>query len=325
MGKDELEQVLEVIKISHMAIDIDVNSLLMDESHQSHVEFAVYLVQQFYKRFLIQYGEDKKMHAKSKHEFELRCLDLAKWSATQRLPGLESLSQRALVFLLDEAERTGWYHSMEYDTIEEYLASMLDAQDEDKGAFYELTFVTKTLLPAARRFQIDPGLLLGATLSARKFRASVPAAREILERQGAGIFTTEQAQESLKWLLTEAADPSVTSSQFREDVDAFRGKVVERMEPLQAEKFFLRGDETWIVVKCQTDAHTRAIEQALGKLATIEMHSLDDLFDQVLHFYKNRPQEADDVELEQDDPSMSSNNGRWNRDRVIQPARPDQG
>jgi hypothetical protein len=179
-----------------------------------------------------------------------------------RTKDLTQTTERAFVYQLFEADRTGWFHYLpgELDTIEELLASMLDDLEDESSKYYDYKFIVETLMPMLRQAGAKPEDVWGLTTSVSKARAAVPLLRELLHEIPENEQPPPETQEKILDVARKISDPSVTVRPFRDDIAQERGKKVQALQPIPIEKFFMPGGEQWYLIKAPSEAYARTIE-----------------------------------------------------------------
>jgi hypothetical protein len=245
-------------------------------------ELALGVVQGFYRKFELPEGTSLSVCRMA--------LSRAKFMAIQRLEdGLPALVEAATVYLMDEAERTGWYHDLEYDNLQELFAGMADAAEEGTGAWYDYHNIVKNILPAARKAEIDPhDLLLGST-QVRKLRGSVTLFNTLTEMMRNERITTTEGEETLREIVKDVADTSLSYPEMKEKWDTWRGKKIERPEPLPGFWIYLPGGGAWGIVITQGKSKEMAVvENGLRNLVNFKLTGLDFLINTVRGFFKKK-------------------------------------
>lgn len=269
LDQEILLQTIEGIGLEHMDIDIDVSHVLLDDYPNAHFEFALLLVQGYYERYREQLGDNPPK------AYLLRSLDYSKFYAVQRVTkDFHNLVDRTITYLLDDADRTGWFRSdyFGHDSLIELLASIAD-EHTNTNEFYDWDFIVTKLLPMARTAGVDPTSVMSASVQVRKMRSAVPAGRMIAEQLEKGVIDHKVAEESVRWLFGVVSNPRISARAAQAEFDKFRGKKLQRLDPLQARRVFLPGGKSWIIVNCDNQTEEITIERALGKL--VDMHMSD--------------------------------------------------
>lgn len=223
---------ITLLSVEHAEVSID--RIITEDGPRAHIDFAIVLVRAFYNKWIktIEGYGDKAIPAAMRE----RCLLYAKVDAHQWLftQGHE-LVDRATAFLMDEANRTGWFREdyFSWDRLEDMVASMVDQTTEGSGPWWQwLTFQNK-IIPAARANGIEPGKLYSSAMQIRKARQLAPAWNELEARMKGGVITEEEGAETLRWMLGLAANRDVNSTQMETQVNEWRGKVAEIPAPIR--------------------------------------------------------------------------------------------
>lgn len=254
MSQDTLSQ----ITLNHMSMEIDIASILKEHHPKAAEYIAIYIVQQFYNQITSKLGEeaDKRLFR--------RALDHAKFYTLQRLPELKSETEAALYFLLDEAERTGWFHSdfIGFDSLEELVLAAVDPESTPKSEVSDWNFIAKETIPAARSFGMDADTLFAANLQVKKLRGSVPIQRQILNELAMGDKTEEEARAEFRQVIEWVADPNITYTQFETNVG--KREPAERLRAINVYDVAIPGGESWIVIPVETETEKRIVERMLN-------------------------------------------------------------
>jgi|SRR3972149_3441611 len=289
MKKEEIDAVINHISVNVVErIEVDMDKVLRNDYESSHVDFAVAIVRAHYRGYVANINavflrehpgeEPPDLTRALKH----RALLYAKFGAhTWLIQHAHDLVDRSTTWLLDEAERTGWYRTdyFTWDKLSEMLADIIDAQTEGATQAYDWNTIATKILPAARQFGISPGLLLAATGQVGKLREMAPAYNELEQRMQAGHVTVEEGKERLEWMLTMAADRKISRAQMKEQLNVWRGRVVESIEPLAGWKIIVpSGDHLEEVFVIPTDGAqitSRMIENGLRNRVTFTAIGLE--------------------------------------------------
>jgi hypothetical protein len=256
---------IEEITLAHMQVDIDPTDFLIGDKPFAGKRLAVWLVQQYYKfeleRIMKFSSEDKPMS----DSILKRALAISKWHAVNQASNvLPNIVDASVLHLLDDAERSGWYHhvSDEFDTLEELLASIVEDAEEQTPKFYNYSFIIKQILPMARSMDIDPDTILIASSQAKKVNILVPAARLLLDGHRDETISTKKVKEDLGWMLKLAADQSVPASQMKMEMEKYRGIGGTNL-PMQGNVFLIGKERSLLVIETNTKREHKAVENAL--------------------------------------------------------------
>ena len=175
--------------------------------------------------------------------------------------------ERSLFFLLDDANRTGWYQDLnEMDSIEELLASKLEGLD-DGSEYSDYAYMLKTSVPIIRQAAENKGTppenLTGLITSASKSRVFVPLCRDLIPTNGAALSDVNES--TLLKYAEMVTDPTISVMTFREEVSKARGKFRGAPEPASVDKYDISG-ETWVLIRTTNDVQRRAIEMAIKRV-----------------------------------------------------------
>ncbi|MHA2201807.1 MAG: hypothetical protein ACXABN_18205, partial [Candidatus Thorarchaeota archaeon] len=201
---------IEQITLHHMNMDINIERLVMERRQGDEQLLAIWIIQRYYIGIVEKLGDDATKY------YKRRALDHAKFFAIQRLPELKSLTDASFIYLIDEAKRTGWFHSdhIGYDSLDELLTSIVDSDSVSEGELSDWKFMANQLMPAAKQFGISPDELLAATCQVKKLRGAVPTCRQILYELEMGDKEVDEAEEEIKSVVKWVADPKITFRQF---------------------------------------------------------------------------------------------------------------
>lgn len=179
-----------------------------------------------------------------------------------RTKELTQTTERAFVYQLFEADRKGWYHHLpgELDTIEELLATMFDAIEEETGKYYDYKFIVETLMPILRQAGAKPEDVWGLRYAISKARTAVPLLRELLSSIPENESPSPETGAKILEIARKISDPNITYRPFKEEVAKERGKAVQALDPIPVEKYFMPGGEQWLLIKAPSDSYARAVE-----------------------------------------------------------------
>lgn len=292
-----LKEQIESLELHHMEIPIDQEKLLLDDYPEAHVHLSVAITQGFFRRI----KEDLPSHD---HKFLERALAHAKWFAINRLASeMHDLIDRSVLFMLTEAENTGWYRKEEwlgYQDLSELLSSTFEQTEEETSSWYDWKFIVEQLVPAADKFGISPGDIMSASYQVKKLRGMVTTARSLLSKHEANRIDTKDAEAGLAWMLDLVKDPQVSYSSMKDRLNRYEGKIIAgRPEPINAHKFMTPDNKIYYTIEVTDRVTERMIEQALKNRVTFTLTSLGDLFDKVGGMIKSNRKE-DDINGEKD-------------------------
>lgn len=268
---------IKSITIQHMETTLNAVEILAN-ANQAGAEkaLALVLVKHFYDPINAKLGEDWHLRA--------RALGTAKWQATRLLASndIPALVERALVFLMEDAKATGWHNLMEYDTLLELLSSFYDHTDEGSSFFYDLNFISETLMPVAKKLDIPVDMMVSATHQMMKLRRAVPPCRRIISDMQKGIMEPEQAAEEMTNILTQVADPSISGSKFDTIMGVWHAKSFGDLPQQEGHVYIMPGNRTWMVLEINDPVVQRSVEMATKGLITWNLGDLGDLAKDVL-------------------------------------------
>lgn len=263
---------LQFITLEDMAVEVNLERIMLEDYDSVERDLALFLVQGYFRQFVIDAG------GKLNRAGQEKALIIAKWHATRRLAsesdGLSGLVERSKLFMLNDAEHTGWHHYMEYEDVAELLASILEGKEGSAEA-YDWKFVVEQLLPAAQKAEIPAKWLYSASLNVKKLRGMVPAARELLKRQQENEIPSKEAEQTLKNWLGKTVDPNVSFSGLHEELNQWRGLSVNRKEPLQGHQIMMPDGNYVIVIETTSDRDVSMVEQALKNRVNLQLTGFD--------------------------------------------------
>lgn len=276
------KQVTDIVKnlgyitVKHMSLSIDINRLFLEDYPSAEKDLCVYLVQGYYNKIAGVTGRELSTDEKE------RALIYAKYNATRRLTTeLKGLVDRSTLFILVDAQTTGWHQAMEYDNIVELLSSIME-EKEGMDEAYDWRFIVEKLIPAVMQAQIPVDTIVNASLNVKKLRGLVPAARELLERQGKNEITPDEAKVVLNDWLVKTANPTISYPALHEELNDWRNKVVRQSGPLQGYKVMMPDGKILIVIQAESDREVSMVEQALKNRVDISVAGFDWIQEQVV-------------------------------------------
>lgn len=260
---------VEGIELSHvLSCNVNVDRLLLEDYPGAERDLALLLVTKFY-----QLNFASKFKPTDGVALRERALSYSKWYTIRRLNELTGLVERATLYSMDEANQTGWFHDMEYDSLEDMLSSIYE-EHEGQSEAYDWKFIVEQLVPAAKEAGIPSGTLMMASLSVKKLRMVVPAARELFKKAEEGIVTEEESKETLFHWLEQIASRDVTASTFREETDKWRNRSSESTKPLHGYQFMMPDGDWWVVSIAPDNAKLATVQQALRNRVEIQTTDL---------------------------------------------------
>ena len=222
-NNQEVIKELESITLAHMELPIETDDFMMTNDGLEGKRMALYVVQRYFQSIM---ESVMKTDVNPDRAIKRRSLAYAKWYATKRLNiEMPKIVETGTAILLRDAANTGYYKDLagEYDTLQEFLASMYDDHDPHSSTFSTWSFIGEDLLPLAQSLGIEGNLFMIATSNIRKIRDLVPAARKLLRNVNEGNTSPKKAKEVLESFLIDCANPEVSVPVFREKLDNFRG------------------------------------------------------------------------------------------------------
>lgn len=243
---------IESIHLDHMRLELSPGEILnKPESPQSAQYLALWVVQNYFWEHPI-----VKAGGKDRNKMQV-ALEQAKEHATRFfLENWKSLGERATIFILNDAQRTGWFSSsyFQYDSLESYIASRIDDSAEKSSSWWDYKFILEVLIPNAKAAGIDPRLLYAASGQVKKLRQFVPTAKAILKDANPG------KEAIMEHFVEMIADPDISPASFKNATDYYRGKIRPPDEHVIAYQYNLPGNKAWFVIECDNSN--------VGKLAT---------------------------------------------------------
>lgn len=259
--REKIAQGIDKITLNDIKLkEYDLEKILMEGYEGAERDFACYLIQRYYNKRLESWeGEPTRAH-------EERILVESKWWTLNNLnTQLPSLIERTNLYMLIEADQTGWYRQMEYSDLQDLLSSMMDDTDPQSSERYDWQFIVEKLVPAARSFGIEPSKLANAAHQVSKIRASVPVARSILEKHKNGELTDKQARNDLKWVIENIANPAITLPKLKPELDKYRGIVPDSEVSIEGH-IYMTGDQSAVIlISLKSQLELRIVEQRLKK------------------------------------------------------------
>ena len=245
------------------------------------------------------FGEEKLKELENDVEAMARIDAEAKHHAMSRTRAIKSKAERAFIYQLYKANETGWFRHLgaEMDTIEELLASIVDATEEGTAEAYNMAFLAKTALPLLKSVGIEPEDVIGIPFMTSKAAAIVPALRDIMRcnicgaraehdgtvcRNGHPLSLDKERKEAAIELTRMVADENISFRDLASKVAKVRGKVTKTIDSINGGELYLLDGKDMLVIHSPSPAHTRAVEIALGTIVTggfmpsdIRAHTID--------------------------------------------------
>lgn len=288
MTNNEVIKEIDSIDLAHMNIEINPNEFLFG-NEMAGKKLALYLVQGYYKTNIAKIlstspGLDED---KIPVQLKLQALVYAKYYATNKASHeLDQVVHAAMIHLLDDANKTGWYKylaeegSGEYDTLEELLANMVDASEEQSPKWYNGKFLAQELFPMARSLGIDPDSILVTAQQTKKVSVLVPAARMLLEQHAKGTINTKKVKEDMTWMLSMAANVKIPFSQLDSEMKRYRG-IITSEDPIAGSIYMVEKDRILLVVEANY-RDKKMIEMALRNRVDFKLRDIGELFQKLL-------------------------------------------
>jgi hypothetical protein len=259
--RDKIASGVEQITLGDMNKKYNLEKILLEAGTGAEYLLACWLTQKHFKRRI------KSFKTKVTDNRLLdRVLVESKWYTISLLTTkLPDLIDRAHLFMLMEADQTGWYRKMEYKDLEELLSSILDDTEEQSSESYDWRFIVEKMAPAARSFGIKPEKFGNATHQIKKLRQSVPAARLILKLHETGEITEAKARKDLKWVIESVADPEISHTQLKPELDKYRGILPDIEVKIKGNIYLTGNDSAVLLISVKDQVELRIIEQRLNK------------------------------------------------------------
>lgn len=274
---EAVQDFIDTIQLFHVDGEtIDIGDIITEDGPQAHIKFALYLIQVQYRKIVASIvSHDHKEPTRAMKERALLYARHATMSWLLR--DGKGLIDRTTAYLMEEAERTGWFRSdyFSWDSIEEFVASCVDATEDDSSEHWAWLTFAKKIVPAAKAAGIETGLLMSSSLQVKKLRHSlVPAWNELEERMKLGAVSEDKGQDTFRWMLELAANPTVTYPQMKEEVDTWRGVTPKLPEPLEGLSVLVNENETIYLVVSKSRVEAHLVEMALRNKANLEVVGL---------------------------------------------------
>jgi len=271
--------VIDSIQMVDMDKEIKTSRILLDDYDGIERDLCIILVQGYFRNILNTTDPEMNSYGKQK------AFVYAKWFTTRRLSseqnGLHGLVERSKMYMLNDAQTTGWHHALEYEDVSELLASILEGK-EGKNEAYDWKFIVEQLIPAAEKVGINPNEIMAASTNVKKMRGLVPAARQLIDKQEKEEVTLEEAEAILRSWIQKTMDPNVTYDGFREELNQWRGIILGRQEPILGYKMIMPNNKWAVYIETQSDKDLAIIEQALKNRVTLTITGFDYLQQAVL-------------------------------------------
>ena len=229
------------------------------------------------------FGEEKLKEYENDVAAMARMDAEAKHHAMSRTRAIKSKAERAFLYQLYNANETGWfrYLNAEMDTIEELLASIVDATEEGTAEAYDMAFLAKTAIPLLKSAGIDPDDVIGIPFMTAKAAKIVPALRDIMRCPVCGVRTdhsgtvchnghelslNKEQKEAALELTRMVADKNVSTRDIQNKTREMRGKATGTPAPIDEADLYLLDGKDMLVIQSPSPGHTRAIEIALKNI-----------------------------------------------------------
>lgn len=259
------------IDLSEMEREIDSQVLLSEEYKGNEKDMAAVLTQIYYNKLM---GVVQRDGHEATNLVRTKILVNAKWLATKRLtqefPGLVD---RASMFILDDAQRNGWHHALEYDTVEELLASMYDASEPGTSTHRDYRFIVEDLLPAARSMNVNTSALIQNAVQVKKLRGATPAFRLLLQKHKEKEISDKETKETLKWLFDLVGNEEEYEA-VKPKIDQWRGKVVAEAKPILGGKFEA-GEKTIYLIIADNRLERTTVENVTRNIVDYDLSIKD--------------------------------------------------
>lgn len=274
---EAVKEYIETIQLYQVDGDtIDISDIITDDGPQAHIKFAQYIIQVQYRKIV--QSIVRHDHKEPTRAMKERALLYARHAAMSwLLKDGKGLIDRTTAFLMEEAERTGWFRSdyFSWDNIEEFVASCVDQTEDDSSEHWAWLTFAKKIVPAAKAAGIETGLLMSSSLQIKKLRHSlVPAWNELEERMKTGAVSEQKGEQDFRWMLELAANPTITYPQMKDEVDTWRGITPKLPEPLTGLSVLVNDTETLYLVVSRNRVEAHLVENALRNKANFEVVGL---------------------------------------------------
>ena len=234
---------------------------------------------------VVLFGEEKLKELENDVEAMARLDAEAKHHAMSRTRAIKSKAERAFLYQVYKANETGWFRYLgaEMDTIEELLASIVDATEEGTAEAYNMAFLAKTAIPLLKSVGIEPEDVIGIPFMTSKAVAIVPALRDIMRcdkcgarsehdgticRNGHQLSLDEEHKEAALELTRMVADEKTTVRDLRTKTAELRGRITKTIPPIDDADLYMLEGKDMLVIHSPSPEHTRAAEIALSGVVT---------------------------------------------------------
>ena len=231
------------------------------------------------------FGEEKLKKLENDVEAMARLDAEAKHHAMSRTRAIKSKAERAFLYQVYKANETGWFRHLgaEMDTIEELLASIVDATEEGTTEAYNMAFLAKTAIPLLKSVGIEPEDVVGIPFMTTKAALIVPALRDIMRcdtcgarayhdgtvcHNGHPLSLNKERKEAALELTRMVADENTSSNDIRAKTAEMRGRATGTLSPIDEADLYLLDGEDMLVIRSPGPEHTRAVEIALKNIIT---------------------------------------------------------
>ena len=261
MERQKVAAGIDNITLNDLKVDYDLEKILLEGYEGAERDLACFLIKKHYDRRITSFNSEI-----TDRNLQDRVLVESKWFTLDLLTtNLPALIDRTHLYMLMDADQTGWYRKMEYKDLEELIYSMIDDVDEKGSEAYDWRFIVEKLVPAARSFGIKPEMLGNATHQIRKLRQAIPTARLILKRHESGELTDAKARKDLKWVVESLADPKITSFQMKPELDKYRGVISDIEVNIKGFTYITGDDTALMLIETKSRLELGIIQQRLRK------------------------------------------------------------
>jgi len=267
---------VEALSLADMQIKVDLPKVLRTPGPGRYKALALAYVQAYYWQMADLLG--KEAH----HSYYRQALVKAQFMVVRDAPTLIKDIEAGLIWLLDGANREGWFTELEYDDIEDMMVNAWEASDERTSTWRDYRTIVQIILPEAEKMGIPVPTLLNASQQIKKLRRSIPEIRDVI--YGSESSDTKRAR--MQYILEKAADPKITSGEFEKSMEQFQRRTYKAPEPINSWAFMLPGGKIWFVIPAEDQIEARAIQIVLERLGEVRDTPLPVLIEQVLSFMK---------------------------------------
>ena len=201
----------------------------ISESLGLDIEEGADLIEDILKQF-----EINKASLQADPEARKRIDAIAKANALERTDGIPDLAERSFLWQANQANKESWYMYLdgEYDTLYDFMNAYLSTLDKD-SRYYSTHWIITTMIPFLESQGADIQPLFSLRSAPTKARMIVPAARMLWEQYGSN---KKKLTQELMSLITQVADPKVSTADLRTTVTDIRNEKILGSSPKETTK-----------------------------------------------------------------------------------------